>query len=57
MSIDLELDTVRCGQWLSVERPLTVSASRLGQVARQRRRLGLEAFDILQLQCDLHRLI
>ena len=57
MSVDREPDSVGRGQRLTVVHPLTVRAISLGQVARQRRRLRLEAFNVLQLQRDLHRLV
>jgi len=56
-AVDLQLDALGGRQRLSVEQPLTVCSVRLGQVARQCRRLSLEAFDVLQLQRDLHRLV
>ena len=57
IAVDLQLDALGGRQRLSVEQPVTVCSVRLGQVARQCRRLRLEAFDVLQLQRDLHRLV
>ena len=57
VSVDLELDAFGRRQRLSVEQPLTVCTTGLGQVAGQRRRLALETFHVLHLQRDAHRLV
>ena len=57
VSVDVDPDAVGRAERLSVERPLAVRATGLRQLARQRRRLRLETFRVLQLQRDLHRLV
>ena len=57
VSVDVDPDAVGRRQRLSVERPLTVRATRLRQLARQRRRLRLETFHVLQIERDLYRLV